>query len=82
MKSGPWTDLNVSSRGYYNYNSGSNGLSSLSSLSKLTSCTKSAIKYLWVNCNRLITLEGLEDFNHLIYLNAYNNKLNNVNVLR
>ena len=50
-------------------------LSDISALSMLTDTTKKAVKYLYIDNNKIEKLEALSDFSNLYYLRAYNNQI-------
>ena len=55
----------------------------ISSLTKISDVTKNAIKYLWINNNKISSLNGLEDFKNLYQIEAINNpNLKDVNAIK
>ena len=60
---------------YENKNRESTELSDISALASLTNVTKNAIKYFYINDNKITSLEALADFTNLYYLRANGNQI-------
>ena len=60
---------------YRNTQSETTNLTDISGLKKLTQTTKNAIKYLYINDNKITSIETLADFSNLYYIRAQNNQI-------
>ena len=56
-------------------------LTKVSDLNKLSLVTKKAVKYLYIPCNRISSLDGINEFTNLVELNAYGNNLSDIKAL-
>jgi len=61
---------------YTNSNKAEKTISSVLSLKKLSKITKMAIKYLFLNNNNILDLEGIEEFSNVLLLRLEYNKIN------
>ena len=60
---------------YRNIESNTTELTDISGLAKLSTITKNAVKYLYINDNKITSLEPLADFSNIYYLRAQNNQI-------
>ena len=74
-----WGCGNFSATTRYYYGHRLSNVTDISGIESFSETTKKAIKYMFIQSNKITSLESLSDFTNLVYLRAYGNQIENLN---